>query len=245
MKKKTAFLFVIAFLVLAIPKVFAQERPVYRVVLDPQYHTRLYPEVQSKVIQINKKMGESFQKGETLIVQDHTILEALVAKAEAAVMKGRAEFETKRELYQEKILSYLEFKEAQANLETAHADLEIARKNLESSEIKAPYSGEVVEVFIKEYEVPARNKAMIEIVNDEILIAKLLVPSYLVAAISEGLPFEIRLEETQETVVAKVIRISPVIDPASSTFKIEAEVENRDGKWRAGMTGITHLKGGG
>lgn len=215
----------------------AQEKEeIYSVVLDPKQRTRVFPEIHTKILKISKKLGERFEKGEVLILLDDRVLKETYEKAFVKLQREKTNLSAKQELYKEKIASLLDLKDAEASKAEAEADLALAKKSLRASVIRAPYSGKVVDLFIEEHEIPQPNKEILEIVDDSILVAKLLVPSSLVRDIEIGMPLKVKILETGEIVSAKIVRIGSVIDAASSTLKVEAEIENPDGKLKAGMS---------
>lgn len=222
-------------------KTETDEGTTYQVFLDPLYRTRLYAEINVPIRKIYKRMGDSFEEGDTLLIFDNKVFEGAHLKAQAALVKAQTEFEGKSKLYHQDITSLFELKEAEANVATAKADLLAAEKNLNSSVIKAPYKGKVVSLSIEEHELPQQGKELIEIVDDEKLIAKLLLPSMLLTQLKKGQKLTIHIKETGEDTTAEITRISPVIDPTSSTIKIEAEIDNREGKLNAGMIGTIQI----
>ncbi len=213
----------------------------YRVVLDPLYRTLLYAEVNRPVERIYFRMGDSFQKGDILIQLDSIVFQANRLKAEAMLEKARTEYAAKQQLFRDNVASLFELKEAQAAVADAEAELALANNNLDASMIKAPYDGKVVDLSIEEHELPKNGSELIEIVNDHILLARLLIPSNLLRQIHIGDPLVITIHETGERVIGYISRIGAVIDPSSSTIKIEAQIDNRSGQWRAGMTGSAEL----
>jgi len=184
-------------------------------------------------------MGDHFETGELLIQLDDTIFQATFARALAMLERAKAELAAKKSLFADKIASLFELRDAEASLAKARADLVIARKNLRASSILAPYTGKVVTLFIEEHELPQSNKELMEIIDDHTLIAKLLVPSSLLGKVQVGQALPIHIQEIAATVEATITRIGAVIDPASSTIRIDAEVDNADGYLKAGMIGST------
>jgi RND family efflux transporter MFP subunit len=158
-------------------------------------------------------------------------------KAQAALEKARVELDAKKQLFHDNVASLFELKEGEANVATAKADLALAKRNLEGTSVLAPYDGKVIAVSIEEFETPQLGKPLMETVDDEVLIARFLVPSYLLPRLSLGLPFNVVIRETGEKIPVKISRIGSVIDPSSGTVKIEADIDNRHNKLRAGMTG--------
>jgi len=212
-----------------------------RVIMEPQHRTYLSGEVQAPVVKIYKKMGDSFSKGDVLIKLDDTIFKANLKQAQAGYERAKVEYEGKKELYNDNVASLFELKEAEANLSMAEATVIIARKNFEATSIDAPYDGKVVSLGIEEYELSTQGTQLIEIVDDSVLLAKFLIPSTMLQQVKVGTPINIRIEETGDEITGTVARIGAVIDPSSSTIRIEVEVDNKDDKYRAGMTGIARF----
>jgi len=210
----------------------------YRAVLEPISRTMLSAEVESTVTAINKRMGESFEKDDVLITLKDTIFVANYTKAKALAVKAKADYEAKEQLYRDKVVTHFEFREAQASLAMAEADLILAREGYEAAFIKAPYNGKVVDIYVREFERVQAGVNVIEILDDNILIAKLLLPEELIQQIQVGTEIELVIEETGSKHQAKIVRVGAVIDPVSSLFKVEAEIDNLSHQLRAGMEGM-------
>lgn len=215
---------------------------IFRVVLEPYYRTMLSPVILRPIRQLNYRMGDRFKKDEELVILEDTILLANVEKAKAALEKASAEYESKKKLYDRNISSMFEYKEAEAALNVAKADLVIAQDNLAKAKLIAPYDGRVVELFAEENEYPKENSPIMEIVDDHIIRAKFLLPSRYLRYVTPGEIIDIDIVELGKKVKAKVTRVGAIIDPSSSTIKIEAEIDNTNGELLPGMTGFTTLQ---
>lgn len=209
----------------------------YQVVIDPLYRTKLYAEIQSPVVKINQRMGESFKKGDVLIQLDDRITKSNLSKALSSLDKAQVEYDGKKQLYHENVASLFELKEAEANVAIAKAEVAVAERDFDATTIKAPYDGKVVSLNVEEYELPRSGTELIEIVKDTTLLAELLVPSQLLKKIKIGDTFKVYLHNEENPVYAKIKRIGSVIDPSSDTIKIEAEIDNKKGNLKSGMTG--------
>ncbi len=210
----------------------------FHTILDPYHKTGLYPEIISPIRTVYKKMGDRFDQGELLIQLEDSVTSGKYLEALSLVDKGEAELEATRELFKAKLASLFELRKAEYDLAAAYASLASDKKNFESSQIRAPYKGIVETVIIEEHEVPQAGKELIKILQDEILTAKLLIPARLLNEVSIGTPIYIAVENTEDVIEAKVSRIGGMIDPSSSTIKIEAEISNKAYKYRPGTSGI-------
>lgn len=216
--------------------------PLRRTILSAQISTPiLSSQVSAPVTAIRKRLGESFKTGDILIELDTTVFFANLEKAFAILARAQASLTAKEQLFKDRIASYLDLKEAQALKATAIAELMLAQNQYDSATIFAPYNGRVITLLIEEFELPQPGQGLIEVEQDDILLAKMLIPSTYYEHVAIGQILPISVKETGTTVDAKIIRIGSVIDPSSSTLAIEAEIMNPDRTLRAGMTGTTHL----
>ena len=209
----------------------------FQVVIDPISRSRLSTEIQSPVVKISKRLGDAFKKGDTLIELDDAVFAYNLKKNEALLEKAVVELEAQQELYDDNVASLFELKEAEANAAIARSDLSFAEKNMDATAIRAPYDGKVVKLDIEEHELPQKGQELVEVINDKVLVAKLLIPSSMINKISIGSPFKIHLPEADQTLDVTISRIGAVIDPSSSTIQIEADINNDNGNLWAGMTG--------
>lgn len=214
----------------------------FQVIIDPKHRTILSAEIQSPVSEIHKHMGDNFKKGDVLIQLNDIVYQSNLKKAKAVLDRAKVELEGKKQLFQDNVASLFELKEAEANVAIAEAELAIATRDLDSTKVEAPYDGKVVTLGIEAYELPQPGTELIEIVYDKILTAKLLVPTELLEKLKIGQSFTIDIPEANKTITAKIARISSVIDPSSSTFKIEAEIDNSNQDLWAGMKGTANFK---
>lgn len=218
--------------------------PYQKTVLSAQISTPiLSSQVSAPVTNIYFRMGESFKKNDILMRLDETVFKANVEKAKAVLRRAQAILSAKTNLYHDKVASYVELKDAEAATATADAEVVLALNQYDAAIIVAPYDGKVISLNIELYELPQPGQALIEILEDDLLLAKILVPSTFLKDIYIGKMLKINIKETETTVDAKIIRIGAVIDPASSTIAVEAEINNHDGTLKAGMIGTTYITG--
>lgn len=210
----------------------------YRAVLEPVRQTVLSAEIESVVMKIHKRMGEEFKVGEDLVTLKSSVFEANVQKGEALVAKAKSDLEAKEALFRDRTATLSELREAEAAFAIAKAELILAKDGLEACFIRAPYDGKVVQIFVKAYERVQDGQEMIEILDDSSLIAKLLLPQGLFGSTSVGNQIELVIKENGKAYNATIVRKGAVIDPVSSLFKVDAEIENSDRSLHTGMEAL-------
>ena len=210
-------------------------------IFEPINKATLSAQISSPIIKINKLMGESFDSDEILIQLDDTVYQAYLSKWESALAKASTVLHAKQQLFQDGVSSLFDIKEAEAAVAAANAEVTLAKNQIQCCKIRGPYHGKVASLSIQTYELPQVGQALIDIIGDQILIAHFLFDASNLSKISLNQPMDILVKETGQKIQAKIIRIGAVIDPASSTVKVDAEIDNHDLNLVAGMTGYASL----
>ena len=213
----------------------------FHVIIDSLKKATLSAQLASPVKKIYKQLGESFNKGDLILELDSAIYHAQVLKTKAVLEKAFNTYKAKEELFHSKIASLSELKEAYALWATAQAEYEVAKKQLEACKIIAPYRGKVANVLLYEHELPQVGQPLVEVVGDEVLLAKMLVDAKYRNDLKPNSTVNIYIRELDETLPAQIKRVGSVIDPISSTIAVEAEIDNKDSHLISGMTGTTEL----
>lgn len=217
------------------PTAYTEE---FRAILEPRYRTTITAEVTSTIKKIVKRMGQTFEKNDILIQLDDRIYAAGFQKAMALFEKAKADRDAQEKLFADKVVSFSDFDAAKANYAAAKAELVLAEKAYEACTIRAPYDGTVQDLFAQEFERVEVGRKLMEILDDRILNAKLVVPSHLLAYFKMGDTILLWVPEANENYPAKITEVAPAIDPSSSLVKITAMIDNKDVDLKPGMIGI-------
>ncbi len=160
----------------------------------PETEVKISPEVSGEIIELTINEGDSVLQGQLLVKINPAIYTSLVQQAQANVMQARASaknademirqaqsqfdlalanYERNKQLYEEKVISKLEFEQAEASYKSAlatyeatratasasgfgadaaEANLQQARENLRRTTILAPVSGIISQLNVKKGE---------------------------------------------------------------------------------------------
>lgn len=213
------------------------ERDLATVVFDPRHRAVLSAEVSATVVRVFKEMGQELKAGAPLIELDAETYQVQAEKAEALLASATAQFEAMENLFKDNSVSSLEFERAKKDLVLARADLRLVQKQLAACTIRGPYDGRLVKALVNEHELVDRGQELLEIVDDRTLLARFLVPSSALGNVRIGQKVQIAVIETKTDVEGIVSHVGAVMEPASGTVEILAEVGNSKGLLRCGMTG--------
>jgi len=190
------------------------------------------------VLQVMTEEGDFVEAGQVLarLETDRYALE--VQRAQAEFERLQLDFERKQELFERELVSAEAFEQVRANLEAAKAEYDLARLDLRYTSIRAPFSGFISERLVRVGNLVSNLEPVFRITSYDPLLAVLHVPERELSVLSKGLPVSVSVDAWPgEMFEGEVIRISPVIDPGTGTFRVTAEISDQDGKLKPGLFG--------
>jgi len=127
-----------------------------------------------------------------------------------------------------------EVRDRQALLAQRKSELALARQQLADTTLYAPIDGSVRERKTSAGEFLAAGAPVAVIVRTHPLRLRVSVPERDATAIRVGQVTRVRVEGDPAEYTGRVVRLSPVFEKQNRTLTVEAEVENRQGRLRAG-----------
>lgn len=192
-------------------------------------------ETEGRVVRIGTDRGQRINQGGVIVSLDERDRTARLSQARAIVKQREVEYEGQQRLKTESYVSDAQLQEGAALLEVARADLVRAELDVENMVIRAPFAGSLQERQVEVGDFVSVGDPIATVVDDRTLIVSAAVSEYDAKFVNAGDTAEATLA-TGETVSGRIRYVAPVADEATRTFAVELEVDNRDGKLRAGMS---------
>jgi RND family efflux transporter MFP subunit len=122
--------------------------------------------------------------------------------------------------------------------ETQHS-LEL---ELDKTSIRAPFSGVVARRYVREGQQVAKGDRLFWVTGEGPLRMRFTLPGKFIGRIRKGQELPLTTPDLPEQKrKARVVEVSPVIDPSSSTFEVLVELEGASGPLRPGMDASVSL----
>jgi len=220
----------------------AQTSSVARGVLRAESEAVLSSSVSERIVSMPFREGAHFKKGEALVSFDCGRLAAQLRAARAGASVEARNAKVQRELLAMDATGRADADIAVMKEKEKNAQADVIGQSMVGCKVTAPYSGSVVEAMARPNETPPANEKLIKIVSDGPLELHMVVPSKWLAWLKPGSEFAFKVDETGETLQAKVARISAAVDAVSQTVKVIASVAKAPADVRPGMSGRAVLE---
>lgn len=194
--------------------------------------------VEGEVREILFEEGDEVEQGQVLARLDGDRLRLELSESRARLNKMRSDFERNRELREKGLLSEGDFEKLRFDLEALEASNNLASLELDYTQIRAPISGVVSQRYIKVGTTIRIGEPAFRVTSFDPLVAYMHVPEREFRQIKAGQPVAIDIDALAgERIMSAVTRVSPIVDPATGTFKITIEIRDEERRIKPGMFG--------
>ena len=182
------------------------------------------------------KIGDSVQRGQTLLRLNNQDNAARLAQAHANLAATQAQanqarnmMQRKKRLFDQGFISQVEYEQSQLdyraqmeNVRAQQANVDIALKADQDGTITSPIHGVITQRQVEPGQTVAAGQTLFEIVDPNQLEIQAKLPSDLQAALKIGQKIEYQLQGQATIFNAQISRVSPVADLASRQIEFFA-----------------------
>jgi len=206
-------------------------------------YAMISPETPGQIRKIYVKEGQKVNKGTLLLKQNSSIVEGQIQNVRTQLNLSEITYNKQKELWLEKhVGSEMQYLQAKTQYESLQEQLKTLQAQLAMSEIKAPFSGIVDQINLKEGELASPGMQVIALVNlNKIKFIGDVSEIYL-PVIHKGDSVDITFSTYPNLKLREPIyRTSNIINPSNRTFDIEVRAKNIDNKLKPNMIGTIKI----
>ncbi len=137
-------------------------------------------------------------------------------------------------LYKKNLISKETFSDSSRDLESQQIKVKLATLAFNDTKIKAPISGIISEKIVKKGNMINLYERSFKITSFNPIYAKLHVPEVHLNKLKKEQSAIITIN-SGNTFTGEVLRISPIVDSETGTFKVTIQIQNSDSKLKPGM----------
>ncbi len=190
------------------------------------------------VSSIAAEEGRYVRKGQILAQLDDERLALEVARAETDLNRLQRELDRNEEMFERQMISAEEIDRSRSAYDAQKAAYDLAKLALEHTTVRSPISGVVSSRMIKVGNMVQTFSPTFRVTSFSPLLAEMHVPERELNKLGPGQAASVRVDALPgEEFVGRILRISPVVDAASGTFKVTVEVRDESRRLKPGMFG--------
>jgi len=210
--------------------------------LEADEQATVVAQITGVVLDVLAEEGDFVEAGQVLARVETNRYRLEVEKAAAALKRLETDYQRKKELFEKELVSADDFERVSSELQAQKAAYDLARLDLEYTHIRAPIAGYVSERLVRAGNLVKLHDPVYRVTSYDPLLAVLHVPERELSVLRKGLEVSMSLDAWPGQMFAgEVIRISPVVDPATGTFRVTAKVVDHDRLLKPGLFGRVEI----
>jgi len=196
-------------------------------VLEPLRQVEIFAQSAGTIVKLSIEEGAEVEKGQLLVYLDSADQRLSVERAEALLERERNNLARAKELHDRNMLSPEEYQRAQLVLRDAELSMDQAQLALDRTRITAPFSGIIAERFIDYGDQVSPSRPLFRLVDRSILQLNVWFNESDLPRLRTGQTAEVfTANNPVNPFTARLIRISPVVDPTYGKLKVTFKITN-------------------
>jgi len=205
-------------------------------VMEALQDAYISPEINGQIQKIYVDRGSRMKSGELILKLNTDVTQKSMEEIETNLKLAKRIFTKQEELWKQNIGSELQYLEAKNAMESLEARLATLQKQLEMAHVRAPFSGIIDDIMVKEGELASPGIPLVHLVNLSGMRVSANVSEAYLSSVSKGDLVELHFPAYPELMMkAAVTRLGEVINPQTRTFTLEVELKNKGEKLKPNM----------
>lgn len=199
-------------------------------------------ESMGRVTSIPVEEGRMVQKGQVLVNIDADVLRNNIAEVRTQYDLAATVFERQKNLWEQKIGTEVQFLQAKNRKEALERQLATLQTQLSQSVVRAPFSGTIEEIMVRQGESASPGVPLVRLVSLEDMYVKASVSEQYIGQFQRGDTVEITFPSLNKTVESTLVSVGQVINQSNRTFTIEARLPDDNDLLKPNLLAVVKVK---
>ncbi len=208
----------------------------YETALAPLHDVQILARLEGEVVGVDVEEGRRVAAGGRLAQLDDSERRATLSMREAEADRAESAWQRARRLYEQKVISEEQYVAAHSEWQIADAQRDRARIEWDRCTVRTPIGGVVELRRVQIGQMVKQGDLLFQIGDPDTLRAELLLPEARLGTVRVGQKVHVIPAAGGAPTTARVTRVSPLVDPASGTFRVVIDIDNRAGHLHGGVS---------
>ena len=194
--------------------------------LEAESEVQVFSQAARLVTQLKVEEGDLVRAGQVLVRLQDEEQKSELARIESQLARARREYQRQESLFAQNLISEQVMNDATYEVEQLELALGDAQRNLGYTEVRAPISGTITGRHVNLGDHITVNQHLFDLVDFDSIVARVYVPEKELPRLRVGQAarlFSASIGDQARS--GEVIRISPIVDPASGTVKVTVGIQ--------------------
>jgi len=210
--------------------------------LEAEEDAFISPEMNGQIERVHVKEGSEVKKGQLLVSLNTSLIESSIKEVKTGLELANKFYEKQKELWDQQIGSEMQYLEAKNAKEQAEARLATLETQLDMARVKAPFSGVVETIMMKEGEMAMPGMQLLQLISLKNLKLYGNISERYMASVKKGDQVSVKFPDIESFVIkAPIHRVGNTIDDGSRTFRVEVKINNSKSYLKPNMYSVIRL----
>ena len=186
--------------------------------------------------------GDRVKKGQVLLVQDAKTVQRSIDELKTSLELATTRYERQKNLWDKKIGTEIQYLEAKSSKESLERRIASAQAQLDDYTIRAPFSGSVDDVIIKQGETAQPGIPLLQLVSLEDMYINADVSEAYLGKFEVGDSVEVTFPSLDKSLMSTISAIGEVINENNRTFSIEVKLPNNTKLLRPNLLAVLRIE---
>ena len=206
--------------------------------LEAEEHAVVVAKVGGIATKLFVEEGQAIKVGDALVQLDTEKLQLEKDRAEINLKKLENDLERTRQLFEKNLISSDTHDKLKFDIAAQRAAYELVKLELANATVRAPIGGVISKRMVKVGNMITMNQPVYEITDFDPLLAVVHIPERDLPKLKLNQPAIVSVDaHGNRAFPASILRISPVVDAGTGTFKVTLALSDKNGELKPGMFG--------
>ncbi len=199
-------------------------------------------EIGGRILDIYVQEGQAVKRGQLIAKIDLETVNKQIEELQTSLELAKTLYQRQKSLWDQNIGSEVQYLQAKNSKERIEKSIESISFQLSKQNVYSPSSGVIDREFRQPGEVTSPGGPIVQILNTNKVKVVVDAPEDYLSIIKKGDYVDINIPALSKDVRARVTQIGRMIDPANRTFKVEVNLNNRNGELKPNLMAEMKIK---